>query len=103
MITVQGLEQLGFEANVDFEIKDDGAGRVWVRKWNSNKPQPTEEDIEVAHAVWQAEHDSQEYARNRLEEYPSIEECVHAMLDDGLVELQKKRAIVKAKYPKAVS
>jgi len=40
------------------------------------------------------------YDEKRKAEYPSIEECVHAMLDDGLVELQEKRAAVKAKYPK---
>jgi hypothetical protein len=55
-------------------------------------------DTEIARL--QAGYDSQEYARKRKAEYPSIEECVHAMLDDGLVELQEKRAAVKAKYPK---
>jgi hypothetical protein len=107
MITVQGLEQLGFEANIDFDIKDDQAGRVWVRKWMSNKPQPTDAEIEAAHAVWQVEHDSQEYARNRLAEYPSIDELVVALWE-GVVEermaavtrLEGERQAVKAKYPK---
>ena len=48
----------------------------------------------------QAEHDSQEYARKRKAEYPSIEECVHAILDDDLEALQAKRAEIKARYPK---
>ena len=48
----------------------------------------------------QAEYDSQEYARKRKAEYPSIEECVHAILDDDLDALQAKRAEVKARYPK---
>jgi len=100
MITVQGLTQLGFEANVDFEVKTDEVGKTWIRKWVSNDPQPTEEDIEAAHAEWQVEYDAQEYARKRLAEYPSIEECVHAILDDDLVALQEKRAAVKARYPK---
>ena len=43
------------------------------------------------------------YDEKRKAEYPSIEECVHAMLDDGLAELQEKRAAVKAKYPKGGS
>ena len=101
MITTQGLEKLGFECEVDFELEGDlDTGRIWIRAWLSNKPQPTEEDIEAAHTVWQAEHDSQEYARKRLEEYPSIEECVHAILDDDLVALQEKRTLIKTKYPK---
>jgi len=44
-----------------------------------------------------------EYAQNRIAEYPTLDECIHAILDNNLVELQKKRAAVKAKYPKVVS
>ncbi|MDP6587777.1 MAG: hypothetical protein QF535_24240 [Anaerolineales bacterium] len=55
-------------------------------------------DAEVARL--QAEYDSKAYARLRKAEYPSIEECVHAILDDDLVALQAKRAEIKARYPK---
>ena len=44
--------------------------------------------------------DTTPYDKKRKEEYPSIEECVHAILDDDLVALQEKRAAVKARYPK---
>ena len=37
---------------------------------------------------------------NRKKEYPTIEECVHAILDDTLTDLQEKRTAVKNKYPK---
>ena len=55
-------------------------------------------DAELARL--QAEWDAQEYARLRKAEYPSIEECVHAILDDDLGALQAKRAEIKARYPK---
>lgn len=48
----------------------------------------------------QAVHDSQQYSRDRQAEYPSIEECVHAILDNDLDALQAKRQAVKTKYPK---
>jgi len=48
----------------------------------------------------QVESDAQEYARLRKAEYPSIEECIHAILDDDLDALQAKRAEIKARYPK---
>ena len=48
----------------------------------------------------QAEYDAQEYARKRKEEYPTIEDCVHAILDDDLENLQILRQAVKEKYPK---
>ena len=41
-----------------------------------------------------------QYARNRQAEYPSVQECVHAILDDTLDALQAKRASIKTKYPK---
>ena len=56
--------------------------------------------VDTETARLQTEYDSQEYARLRKAEYPSIEECVHAILDDDLVALQAKRADVKARFPK---
>ena len=102
MITGKGLIQLGFNPLDDFVLQDDGNG-TYISEWLSSSDRPTIADIEAAHTEWQAGYDAQEYARKRLEEYPSIEECVHAILDDGLAELQEKRAAVKAKYPKGGS
>ena len=41
-----------------------------------------------------------EWLKKRLEEYPTIEECVHAILDGELDALQAKRKLVKDKYAK---
>jgi len=48
------------------------------------------------------EYKAVEYKELRKPEYPSIEECVHALLDDKLEKLQAKRLAVKEKYPKPV-
>ena len=40
------------------------------------------------------------YQAPRKAEYPSIEECVHAILDDDLENLQISRQAVKNKFPK---
>ena len=50
----------------------------------------------------QAEYDAEEWKRNRQAEYPSHEDCIHALLDGGdtLTELQEKRQAIKNKYPK---
>ena len=99
MITSQGLRQLGFTPEVDFSLQNDG-GDTFIARWMSASPQPSVAEIETAHTEWQTEHDAQEYARLRKAEYPSIEECVHAILDDDLEALQAKRAEIKARYPK---
>ena len=45
-------------------------------------------------------YDAQEYQRKRQAEYPTIEDCIHAILDNDLENLQAKRQAVKEKYPK---
>jgi len=99
MITSVGLRKLGFVPHTDYVLEDAGQG-VYIAKWNSASPQPSEAEIEAADAEYQIAWDAQEYARKREPEYPSIEECLHAILDDDLEALQAKRAEVKARYPK---
>ena len=50
----------------------------------------------------QAEYDAEEWKRNRQAEYPTHDDCIHALLDGGdtLTELQAKRTATKNKYPK---
>ena len=106
MITSKGLMQLGFVPEKDFVLQDDGSG-TYISEWLSSSDRPTTADIEAAHAVWQAEYDAQEYARNREAEYPSVDELIVALWE-GVVEermaavtkLEAKRQAVKLKYPK---
>ena len=70
---------------------------------NSGNPldnPPTDAEIDAEVIRLQAEFDAQAYSRSREAEYPSIQECVHAILDDTLDALQAKRAEIKTKYPK---
>ena len=71
---------------------------VWE---NGTTPIP-KADIETKINELQAEYDAEEWKRNRQAEYPTHEDCIHALLDGGdtLTELQEKRQEVKTKYPK---
>ena len=66
----------------------------------SGQTPPADSEIDAKLSAMIAEWDAQEYARKRRLEYPTLEECVHAILDDELVSLQEKRSEVKAKFPK---
>ncbi len=106
MITSNGLQKLGFVSGVDFTLQDDGQG-VYIKEWNSASPQPTESEIETAHAEWQAEYDAQAYARSRKSEYPTTESLVIALWEAVIEErmassiaLQGKRTAIKEKHPK---
>jgi len=102
MITSNGLEKLGFTPKVDFVLQNDGDG-VFIKKWNSASPQPTESEIETAHAEWQAEYDAQAYARARAEAYPSWQEQMDMMFHDqteGSRTWLDAIEAVKEAYPK---
>ncbi len=106
MITTHGLEQLGFDPSKDFILSDEGNG-VFIKEWNSASPQPTEAEIEAAHAEWQSKWDSNAYARDRQAEYPSTDEMIVALWEqvvenrpEAAQALEAKRQAVKAAHPK---
>jgi len=85
--------------NAEFTYLSDDINSI---KWlNGTTPIP-KADIETKMNELQAEYNAEEWKRNRKAEYPSHEDCIHALLDGGdtLTELQEKRQTVKTKYPK---
>ena len=75
--------------------------------YDSNPNNITDAQILAKQAELKTAYDAQEYARNRKEEYPSIDELIVALWE-GVVEermaavtkLEGKRQAVKTKYPK---
>jgi len=59
---------------------------------------PTEEEVNAKIA----EITVPDWKLNRLAEYPSLQDCIHALLDGGdtLTDLQAQRQAVKDAYPK---
>ena len=101
MITSNGLQKLGFASLKDFVLEDVGSG-IYIKEWKSAQPQPTESEIEAAHAEWQSEFDAQEYARNRQAEYPPIGDQLDALFHAGVfpADMAAQLQAVKDKYPK---
>ena len=71
-------------------------------EWLNGTTPISKTDIETKMNELQAVYDSEEWKRNRQAEYPSHEDCIHALLDGGdtLTDLQAKRTATKNKYPK---
>ena len=106
MITAEGLIQLGFTPELDFSLQNYGDG-VYIAEWKSDQAKPSVDEIEAAHAEWQAEQDATQYQRDRKAEYPSMDELVvalwEAVIEERMassIDLQGKRTAVKDKYPK---
>ena len=83
--------------NAEVSVNADDLDQI---TWHDGTAEISKADIQAKMAELQTAYDAQEYARNRKAEYPSIEECVHAILDDQLDALQDKRRAVKDRYPK---
>jgi hypothetical protein len=71
-------------------------------EWLNGTTPISKTDIEAKINELQAEYDAEEWKRNRQAEYPTHDDCIHALLDGGdtLTELQAKRTATKNKYPK---
>ena len=81
----------------------------WVLRGDSDlewldevQTQPTDSAIAAKIVELQAAHDALAYARSRQAAYPSIQDCIHALLDGGdtLTDLQALRTAVKSANPK---
>ena len=69
-----------------------------ITEWPDSLPELTQDLVDSIEAEYE---EKEAYKNNRLAEYPTINECVHALLDtDHLEALQAKRTAVKEKYPK---
>jgi len=91
---------LKINPNAQFSMSSDDINTI---EWSEGTTPIPVADIEAKMTELQAEYDAEEWKRNRQAEYPSIDDCIHALLDGGdtLTELQAKRTATKNKYPKS--
>lgn len=68
-------------------------------EWLNDTTPISKADIIAKQNELQTAYDN-DYARKRKAEYPTIDECIHAILDNDLENLQAKRQAIKEKYPK---
>ena len=93
---------LKINPNAEVTVRGNDINTCKIEWLNGTTPIPVA-DIEAKQAELQAEYDAEEWKRNRQAEYPSMDDCIHALLDGGdtLTELQAKRTATKNKYPKS--
>ena len=91
-------EQDGGHAEVT--VRNEDINRI---EWHDDNPtEITNEQILAKQTELQTAYDAEQWKRNRQDEYPNHEDCIHALLDGGdtLTDLQTKRTAIKEKYPK---
>lgn len=95
---VQALISLGVTKDVIKIVGDTYEGIEWVEK-----PTHTKKQVEAELKRLQTEHDSKNYQRLRVTEYPSIGDQLDALFHAGVfpAEMAAKIQAVKDKYPKS--
>ena len=98
VVTGSPSNEAEYKANVKFVSGADENGSAIFKDTQDF----TWEQVSAKQSELQAEYDAEDWKRNRQAEYPSHEDCIHALLDGGdtLSDLQAKRQAVKDKYPK---
>ena len=98
------VKTLDPEGTTSISVTDDDTDKILFL---SNPKNITVEQIIDKIPEVEAEDASQEYARNRQAEYPSINELIVALWENvveerasAVVSLEAKRQAVKTKYPK---
>ena len=79
----------------------DGVPNVYIREWNVEEVQPTEEQLNAFESQANELETANLVISNRKAEYPSIEDLVVALYDtEDKTAIDEKRAEIKLKYPK---
>ena len=82
----------GFSIDKDYETLQ------WLCE---DQEKPTEQEFNNAVETEKAEYDAKQYQRDRLQEYPSIQELIVALYDEADKQaIVERRTAIKAKYPK---
>jgi len=69
--------------------------------WYKDTKKCSESEFNAAFTAYNNDYESKQYQRDRLTEYPSIQELVVALYDEEDKQaIIEKRNAVKAKYPK---
>ena len=91
---------LKINPSAEFSVNGNDINQI---TWHNGTTPISKSDIEAKMVEVQAEYDAEQWKRNRQAEYPTIDDCIHALLDGGdtLTELQAKRTATKTKYPKS--
>ena len=90
---------LAINSSAEVSVSNDDIDTI---VWENGTTPISKSDIQTKMNELQAVYDAEEWKRNRQAEYPTHDDCIHALLDGGdtLTNLQAKRQTIKDKYPK---
>ena len=71
---------LKINPNAEFSVNADDINQI---TWHNGTTPISKADIEAKMVEVQADYDAKQYQRDRISEYPNLQEAIHALLDGG--------------------
>ena len=86
----------------EVKLQDDSDGKgAYIAEWNiTEKPKPTDAELNALEDEAQTMSDNAEAISNRMSEYGSVESQIEFITEQGLDAWKTKVDEIKAKYPK---
>ena len=84
----------------EVKLQDDGQG-AYIKEWNAtDKPKPTDEELDALSSQAETLENNAIAVANRQKEYGSTAEQLEYITENGLEAWQSKVQEIKTKYPK---
>ena len=84
----------------EVKLQDDGQG-AYIKEWNAtDKPKPTDEQLNALSSQAETIEKNNIAVANRQKEYGSPEKMIEYITENGLEAWQSKVQEIKTKYPK---
>jgi len=84
----------------EIKLYDDGQG-AYIKEWNAtDKPKPTDEELDALSSQAETLEKNAIAVANRKKEYGTTQEMIEYITENGLEAWQSKVQEIKTKYPK---
>jgi len=84
----------------DVKLQDDGDGVVYIKEWNVEEVQPTEEQLDALESQAETLENNLQVIKTRKKEYGTLAEQLEYIVENGVDAFVAKQQQIKTDNPK---
>jgi len=84
----------------DVKLQDDGDGVVYIKEWNVEEVQPTEEQLDALESQAETLENNLQVIKTRKKEYGTTAEQLEYIVENGVQAFIEKQQQIKISNPK---
>ena len=85
----------------DVRLQDDGDGVVYIKEWNVEEVQPTEEQLDALESQAETLENNLQVIKTRKKEYGTTAEQLEYIVENGVSAFIEKQQQIKTDNPKS--